>query len=438
VDVAYALEETEDAVPSVSSRFPSGTSRFPRFLRPLGQRSFALLWTAQTVSLIGDTFYFIALAWLALTLTGSPLALGGVLVAAAIPRGVLMLAGGAVTDRFSPRVLMIGSDGVRALLVGALAALVLAGMGQLWQLYAIAIAFGAVDAAFYPASGAIVPLLVEAERLPAATALIEVSNRGSVMVGPVLAGLMIALVGKTTGTGIGFAVDAASFVVSALLVLLIRGGARVSQETESEEETQSGLVQSIREGLSYAWHDPVIRYLLVVVAGIDVTLNGAFGVGFPVLAKEHLSGGAAALGTLDSGFGLGAVVGIIIAGSIKAPRRRGLLVVGITAGFGIGTALIAFMPNLATATLCVAAMAIGSGLANIIMVPWLQNRTDPSMMGRVMSLFMLASLGLTPLSYAAAGWLASISYTLVFLIGGGIILATALFSVLNPTIRTID
>lgn len=435
MDVAYALEEAEDAVPSVSSP-PS--SRFPRFLRPLGQRNFALLWTAQTISLIGDTFYFIALAWLALQLTGSPLALGGVLVAAAIPRGVLMLLGGAVTDRFSPRLLMIGSDSIRAVLVAVLAALVLAGMGQLWQLYAIAIAFGTVDAVFYPASGAIVPLLVDAERLPAATALIEVSNRGSIMIGPILAGLTIAFVGKTTGTGIGFAIDAASFVLSALLVLFIRGGARVSNNESTEEDVQSGVMQSIREGISYAWHDPVIRYLLIIVAGIDVTLNGAFGVGFPVLAKEHLSGGAAALGTLDSGFGLGAVVGIIIAGSIRAPRRKGLLVVGITAGFGIGTALVAFMPNLLTATICVSAMAVGGGLANIIMTPWLQTRTDPSMMGRVMSLFMLASLGLTPLSYAAAGWLASVSYTLVFLIGGGIILSTALFALLNPTIRTID
>src|SRR5439155_26255800 len=127
-------------------------------------------------------------AWLTLQLTGSPLALGGVLVAAAIPRGVLMLVGGAITDRVSPRLLMIASDSGRAVLVGTVAVLVLRGQAQMWELYVLAVAFGAVDAIFSPASGAIVPLMVDQERLPAATGLIEVSVKVSSIVGPVVAG----------------------------------------------------------------------------------------------------------------------------------------------------------------------------------------------------------------------------------------------------------
>ena len=196
--------------------------------------------------------------------------------------------------------------------------------------------------------------------------------------------------------------DAATFVFSAAALMLIRGGSRTTPGGSLADPDQTGLFRSIGDGLRYAWRDPVIRYLLVIVAGIDVTLNGAFGVGLPLLARNHLSGGAAALGALDTGFGAGAVLGIAIAGSIKSPRRRGMLTVAIVAGFGVGTALIPFMPNLLTAALCLGAMAIGSGLANIIMVPWLQTRTDPSMIGRVMSMFMFASVGLTPLSYAAA------------------------------------
>ena len=193
----------------------------------------------------------------------------------------------------------------------------------------------------------------------------------------------------------------------------------------------------MRDGVLYAWRDPVLRYLLFIVAGIDVTLNGAFAVGLPVLVQEHLSGGAAALGILDSGFAAGAILRIVIAGSMRTPPRKGIVTVVITAGFGVGVALLGVMPNLVAATVCIAAMAIGSGLANVILVPWMQMRTDPSMLGRVMSMFMLASLGLTPLSYVAAGWLAGISYTLVFFIGGAIVLSTAAFALLNPTIRTI-
>lgn len=348
-----------------------------------------------------------------------------------------MLFGGAITDRMSPRLLMLSSDAVRAVIVGAIAVLVFSGHVMLWHLYVLAILFGTIDAVFYPAAGAILPLLVDEEQLPAATALNEVSVRGSTLVGPVLAGLIIAGSGLRTGSGIAFAVDAMTFVVSAATLVCIRRGGR-QVHAHDEETGQSGFLRSIRDGLLYVWHDSVIRYLLLIVAGIDVTLNGAFGVGLPVLVRNHLSGGAAALGTLDSGFGAGAVLGIVIAGSLRTPPRKGLLAVGITAGFGIGVALLAVMPNLAAATACIGAMAIGSGLANVILVPWLQTRTDPSMLGRVMSMFMLASVGLTPLAYAAAGWIASVSYTLVFFIGGAIVLSTATFALLNPTIRTID
>lgn len=413
-------------------------SRMPRFLQPLRQRDFALLWTARSISLVGDQFHFVALAWLTLQLTGSALALGSVLMAAAIPRGALMLAGGAISDRVSPRNLMVFSDLSRVVLVGAVAFLTLTGHVVLWHLYVLAIAFGAFDAIFYPCATAVVPLLVDEEHLQAATALSEVSNRGSIFVGPALAGLVIAAVGQITGSGVAFAVDAGSFLLSAAALALIRGGRRPTSASAAEHSPAVGLLKSIHEGLQYAWGDPVLRYLLLIVAGIDVTLNGVFGVGLPILARDHLAGGAAALGVLTSAFGGGAVIGIVIAGSMKAPRRRGLVTVGITAAFGLGTLLLPMMPNLVLAVLCMSGMSIGSGLANVIMVPWLQTRTDGAMMGRVMSMFMFASLGLTPLSYAVAGWIASIDNTLVFLAGGTIILMTASFALLNPTIRSID
>ena len=427
-----------EVVEEVGATSVPTSSRVPRFFEPLRQRDFALLWTARSISLVGDQFYFLALAWLTLQLTGSALALGGVLMAAAIPRGALMLAGGAITDRFSPRHLMIASDVTRTALVGAVGILALTGQVQLWHLYALAAMFGAIDAVFYPCASAFVPLLVPEERLPAATALSEVSNRGSVLVGPGVAGLVIAIAGGMFGTGIAFMADAASFLLSAAALLFIRARTPRGGGAADEETAQPGFFRSIREGLRYAWRDPVIRYSLLIVAGIDVTLNGAFGVGLPLLARNQFSGGAAALGALDTGFGAGAVLGIIIAGSIATPRRRGLLIVGITAGFGVGTLLMPFMPNLPIAAAWMGAMAIGSGLANVLLMPWLQARTDPAMMGRVMSLFMFASFGLTPLSYAASGWIASVSTTLLFVSGGAIIFATASFALLNRTIRTID
>lgn len=417
----------------------SGASSRLAIFSALGLRDFRLLWAGQAISLIGDQFYYVALAWLTLQLTNSAVALGGVLTAAAIPRGVLMLLGGAVSDRFSPRQLMLASDALRAIVVGIQASLVLAGDAHLWQLYVLAVIFGVVDAVFYPSSGAMTPILVDEERRPSAAALEEISTRGALFLGPVAAGILIATTGRTLGDGVAFALDAVSFVASACALFFIRGGIRVARtSSEAEEDGASGLLTSVVDGLRYAWRDPVIRALLVVIAGLDVTLNGAVGVGLPTLARAHFSIGAAALGTMDSAFGLGALVGVAVAGSIARPRRRGLLLAGVSAGFGVGTLLIPFMPGLPLVTLCIGTMAVGSGLINVVLVPWLQTRTDPAMFGRVTSLMMLASLGLTPLAYAAAGPIAGWNVTGLFVIAGAIVLATALYALASRPVRTID
>lgn len=137
--------------------------------KPLRFRDFRLLFTGETISVVGDHFHFVALAWLTLQLTGSGLALGSVLMVAAIPRAVFMIVGGALSDRWSPRSLMLYSNAVRAVLVGIIAALVLSGQVQLWHLYVMGAAFGVVDALFYPALQSIVPMLVDEATLPRPT-----------------------------------------------------------------------------------------------------------------------------------------------------------------------------------------------------------------------------------------------------------------------------
>ena len=136
-------------------------------VQPLRIRSFRIVWMGETVSMLGDQFYLVALPWLALALTGSSLALGLVLMAAAIPRAALVLVGGAVSDRYDPRKIMIASSAARAALVAALAALVWTDAVQLWHLYLLGAGFGAADAFYQPAALALVPRLVPEDRLDA-------------------------------------------------------------------------------------------------------------------------------------------------------------------------------------------------------------------------------------------------------------------------------
>src|SRR5881396_403337 len=209
---------------------------------------FRKLWLATMLSLFGDFFSYVAMAWLVLQLTGSSLALGTVLVIQALPRAVLMVVGGALADRLSPRLTMLGSMGLRALFVAPLAVLVLTGHVQMWQVYGIAIVFGVVDAFFMPARSSILPKVVADHELEPGNAVLNVTGQVSLIVGPVLGGLIVAAV----GTGWAFAADAACFVLGFLFLLWLPAAAR--GETV-DARADGGLGGQIAAALRYAWSD---------------------------------------------------------------------------------------------------------------------------------------------------------------------------------------
>jgi MFS family permease len=184
----------------------------------LRNRNFRLLWGGEAISLLGDQFYLIALPWLVLQLTGEALAVGAVLALAGVPRALFMLVGGALTDRFSPRRVMLASNLLRMVLVTLLSGLVIGDLIQLWMLYLLALAFGVIDAFFFPAQSAIVPRLVGREQLQTANAIIQGTMQVSLFAGPVLAGTLIAVLGNgqsgqdVSGIGLAFAIDALTFL----------------------------------------------------------------------------------------------------------------------------------------------------------------------------------------------------------------------------------
>lgn len=408
--------------------------------QPLEVRNFRLLWLGESVSLLGDQFHFVALTWLVLRLTGSGLALGTVLMVAAIPRAIFMLVGGAMSDWLSPRMLMLVSNAARAVLVTIITGLVLFEAIQLWHLYVMALLFGLADAFFHPAFMRIVPALVSKERLEAGNALVRGTAKLSVLVGPAPAGLLISAVGIVAAFGI----DAASFVFATFALWLMKGISRHSPSPQedgmvaTESAQKNDLLASIREGLRYAWSDPAIRVVLLIIAAIDFAFVGPFNVGLASLADQRFVGGAAAFGMMLSMWGGGTLLGTLVAGSIGQPRHRGRLLLGVTGALGAGLSLIGIVPNVALACVVIGGMGIGSGFVNVVMLAWLQTRTDPKMMGRVMSLVMLASLGLAPLSFAIAGALVDLHATLMFAVAGMIVLVTAAWSTTNPSVRTID
>ncbi|HYX23878.1 MAG TPA: MFS transporter, partial [Thermoanaerobaculia bacterium] len=201
---------------SSASAIPSQPTPVPesRLRHPLTLPHFRNLWLGSTISLLGDQFYLVALPWLVLKLTGSSLALGTILMTAAIPRAALMLIGGAVTDRFSARRVLITTAAVRTVLVGTVAALIWRDLIQLWQLYVLTFAFGVADAFSFPAGSTLIPTLVQPQQLQPANALFQSSTVLTQLAGPAPAGLLI----KSWGIASALFFDALSFlaVIAAL------------------------------------------------------------------------------------------------------------------------------------------------------------------------------------------------------------------------------
>jgi MFS family permease len=409
---------------------PAVAAPRPRPWTVFSSPSFRRLWVATTLSLFGDFFNYVALAWLVLQLTGSGLALGSVLVVQALPRAVLMLVGGALADRLSARLTMLGSMGLRTAVVAPLAVLVLTGRVQMWEVYAIAVVFGVVDAFYMPARSSILPKVVADHELEPGNAVLNVTAQTSVILGPVLGGLIVAAL----GIGWAFAADAACFAIGFLFILWLPSAARTAP---GEAHPDGGLGGQIVAGFRYAWADSGIRVLLIVIAVIDFAANGALGVGLPTLAHGRFAAGAAGLGILLGAWGVGATLGALGAGFVPPPKRFGWLMVLLCAWLGVGMLGVGLVPSLLPAALLMAFSGVGTGVVNTYGISWLQRRTEPAMQGRVMSLVMLASMGLTPLAYAASGAIADVNPALLFLIAGGIILLCAAGTGASRTVRSL-
>ena len=352
-----------------------------------------------------------------------------------------------MSDRLSQRAILLVSNIARALVCAAIAAVILLGVTQFWHLIVLSLIFGLVDAFFHPAFLAFIPRLIDKDQLTAGNALMRGTNRLMGMIGPAAAGLVIYGVSMSAA----FALDAATFVFAAATVWLMRD-ARLpalpetpAAELDAEKTTAlKALLASINEGLKYAWRDPLIRTLLVFVTAVEFSFVGASGVGLAVLAKNRFSGGeatspgGAAFATILSALGAGALIGMILAGSIQMPARKGRLVAGLTFMMGLGLLLLGFAPNVLTAAIVFGVVGFGGGMANIIILAWMQSRTESHMLGRVMALVMFAVSVIEPLSLALAGIVADFNVTLMFAGAGGILLATSVLSLASQTLRTGD
>jgi MFS family permease len=406
--------------------------------RVLSLRDFRLLFGGTATSILGDQFYLIATPWLVLQLTNDPLVLGIVIALGGIPRAIFMLVGGALTDRFSPRAILIASDILRLIFTAFTALVVFTGTVQMWMLYAISLGFGLVAGFAIPAGNSIVPTLVGEKDLQAGNSIILGSTQAAGFIGPTLAGLLIGgLSSSTLGIALAYAVDAVSFAVSAAALLLMHTG-RFRKPAEISSQP-GGIGASILIGIKYLWDNQAMRLMFLVVMAVNFLFIGPVLIGIPVLANNYLPEGAVAYGLLVSALAGGTLAGYLLAAQLPRPSGkifRIFLLAGM-AGFGLAIASMGFVRWTGILMILMILLGLGNGYITIIFLTWIQSRTPRDMLGRMMSMLMLTNTGISPVSQAISGAVIKMSITVLFIAAGTGLLLVPLWTAYQPALATV-
>jgi len=366
-------------------------------LRPLAVRDFAFLWTGMTISMIGDGIYLVAIAWQVLQIENRPGALALVGIAWSLPQVVLVLASGALADRFDRRVLMIAGDVIRFFAIGTLGILSLNGQLTIPIVLGLVLVYGAGQAVFQPSFQSITPTIVPDDLLVQANSLAQlVRPFAMTLVGPLVGGVLVA----AFSAGVAFLVDAVTFAFSTLMILLMR----TRHQANPDGEESSSFLGEIGEGLRYVRRT---RWLVIAMVAATVSLLAVWGPWetlVPVVVKNDLGGQASSLGLVFGAGGVGAVVAAGFFGQRGALPKKPLTAMYLSWALGMfGTAGFGFVTTVWQA-MAVAFVTEGSiAYLVVVWVTLVQRLVPDRLLGRVFALdWMISTMGV-PLSFAITG-----------------------------------
>ena len=371
-------------------------------------RNYRIFFTGQLVSLAGTWMQNVALAWLVIELSGSALAIGALAFWRFVPFTIFGLVAGVVADRIESRKLVMATQAAAMVISIALALVTLTGTATLPIVYVLA-ALGGVALAFdAPGRQSLTFQMVGRRELPNAVALNSGLFNGSRVIGPALAGILIAAV----GTGVCFVLNAVSF----LAVLAAIGLLRNDELYPVAKDHGATVIDGLRRATSYAWRDPQLRLILSVVT-VVATVGFNFHVLVPLLAADTLHVGPEGFGLLSASFGAGALVGALAAATFREASWR-LFAIG-TGSFGVLALALAPVENAVLAAVLLFGIGIAFTLFTANANALVQLAAPDHLRGRLIGLYLFAFLGLAPLGGLLAGWLAEIGGTsLAFAVAG--------------------
>lgn len=405
---------------------PEDTRRIPQMLRALRHRNFQLFFSGQLISLIGTWMDNIAEAWLVYRLTGSSLLLGTVAFAGQIPVFLLAPIGGMVADRWNRQRVVIATQACSMVLAGILAVLTLTGRVKVWEVVVLAALMGAVNAFDIPARQAFLVDMVGREDLMNAIALNSSMFNGARVIGPSIAGILVASIGE----GWCFTANSISYIAVIIGLLLMR------VNRAPVEVRRVSPFEHIVEGFRFVWNTGPIRALLLLLGFVSLVAM-PYSVLMPIFAAKILHGNARTLGVLMGATGVGALGGALTLASRSGVKGLGRWVAVACASFG--TSLILF--SLSRWYVLSVALLVPVGFAMMVQMAssntLIQAMVPDRLRGRAMAVYSMMFMGMAPMGALLSGWSADhIGAQWTLAIGGvGAIVGAALFARNLPKIR---
>ncbi|MBC3916321.1 MFS transporter [Undibacterium sp. CY18W] len=397
------------------------------------------------LSMLGDQFTLIALPWLVLKMSNDTLILGIVLALISVPRALFILIGGAVVDRYSPKTVMMLTKYINTALLGILSLLLFIGHLELWMVYVLALGLGISTAFSIPSGTSMLPRVVPGAQLQSANGIMLGLRQFTMFIGPVLAGLLIALFGTQNaaspdtvsdahGLAAAFLFDCFSYAFSAwtLSKVTMNTSVPTNQPGQQAGGGTLELLQSVLAGLRYCWNEKQLRSCFIYWAAIAFFIMGPIQIALPVMANQ-LSNSASALGLLAGAHGAGTLLGMALSGIRPGLRFGNLGRTILLIDFIVG---LLFIPmGLINASWQGAGilLAVGTlgGFLHVAVFTWMQRQVPPQMIGRAMSMFMFIFMGIGPVSAAFTGWLMrSVTIPQLFMSSGILLVAIVLLALL--------
>ena len=415
--------------------------------------NFSLFWFGEMISVIGDHISLIAFPWLVLQMTDSAALTGLVFAVQGVPRAILMLAGGALVDRTSPRLVILITNGLRMLLVLSLAYMIHQDTVQVGTVFILAFAFGVADAFFYPASTSILPSLVARDELQAGNAIIQTTLHLGMTLGPVIAAFIIAgevasvshqefdatavdgYAADREGLARAFLIDGLTFGLSFLSLLFVKVR---PLEDESDEPSMS-LYNEIKTAILWVVSIPAVRLGFLGMAVIHFFFMPMVFVGIPVWAKMRFVEGAYVYGLVTAAFGAGALIGAISSAYVSSPGDKKLVPymfwAYVFSGSTLGLIIVYDAYWWAMALFFIS--GVFEAFFYVHFTTWLQKLTPEHLLGRVMSVLMLMSMGLLPIADAIMGFAIDFSLEITMLASAALLMVFCTIVALNPQSRSL-